>query len=141
MSRDTATNAPCSRLTRVLSGSMLFHLGNKCLQCLHQYWQCVLCSILLKKHFMGIKTNSFQKGNKDLLPQISHDVQSSNTQSDEDGTLIYGSCFNNIRNIRIVIDEISKWTTIDYPASVVMAIHCFKCVNIITKKLSNPVPE
>jgi hypothetical protein len=83
---------------------------------------------------MGIKTNSFQKGNKDLLPQISHDVQSSNTLSDEDGSRIYGSCFNNIGNIRIVIDEISKWTTIDYSVSVVMATHYFKYLNIITQK-------
>jgi len=90
---------------------------------------------------MGIKTNSFQKGNEDLLPQISHEVQSSNTLSNEDGSRIYGRCFNNIRNIRIVIDEISKRTTIDYSVSVVMATHSFKCLNIITKKTLNPVPE
>jgi hypothetical protein len=105
---------------------MLFHLGNKCLQCLHQYWQFGVVFHPAEKHFMGENPDFFQKGDKDILPQISRNVQSSDIQSDKD---FHGSCFNIFGNIRIVI---SKWTTRDYPVMLVVATHCFKCLNPLT---------
>ena len=141
-----AKNVSYSKLTRVLSSSMLLHHGYKRLQCLHQYWQCVwVCSILLgvsgAKYFMRIKSNSFQKGNKDLLPQIFCNVRSSNTQSGKDVYRLYVSCFNSIGNSWTELKEIRKWTTRHYPVALVNITHCLKCLNIITKKAFKSRPR
>jgi hypothetical protein len=63
MSRDTAKNAPYYRLTRVLSGSMLFHLGNKCLQSVSVLVVCVaVFHRAEKKHISwGSKPIPFKK--------------------------------------------------------------------------------